>query len=99
MVILNDGLPTLLSTRNTLTSVDVTMATVDLALTLVWSCLPMPEVGDHFPIKIPNNMNIIRIQYFILFHISPRFHDTNADWELFEKKVSVNCSHYPTTLN
>lgn len=79
-VILNDGSPTLLSTRHTLTSVDVSMASVDFAPGLVWTCLPMPEVGDHFPIKITNKIEVVKKQF------SSRFKDKKADWSRFEKK-------------
>lgn len=50
--ILNDGSPTLLRTRSTLTAIDVTMCTSDFAPTLSWKTLALPEVGDHFPILI-----------------------------------------------
>lgn len=83
MVILNDGSPNLLSTRNTLTAVDVSMASVDIAPSLTWTCLPMPEVGDHFPIKITNNIDIVKRKF------APRFVDKKADWPLFEKRAAL----------
>lgn len=55
--ILNDGSPTLLSTKkNPLTAVDVAMASTDIAPTLTWRCLPLPEVCDHFQILIYNRI-------------------------------------------
>ena len=42
LIILNDGSPTLFSTRNTLTSVDVSMASSDLAPSLFWATLYAP---------------------------------------------------------
>lgn len=58
LVVLNDGSPTLLNTRHTLTAVDVSMASSGLAPSLNWSCLPLPETSDHFPIIMTNNIQV-----------------------------------------
>lgn len=81
LVILNDGSPTLFNTRHTLTSVDVSMSSSDLAPTLSWKTLPMPEVGDHFPILISNDIPT-PAKVFV-----PRFLDVRANWPLFRSKL------------
>lgn len=81
LVILNNGSPTLLSTRGTLTSVDVTMASADLAPHLMWTTLDMPEVGDHYPILISDNNSEAKR------HFRPRFLVEKANWQDFQDKV------------
>lgn len=81
LVILNNGSPTLLNTRNTLTTVDISMASVDLAPSLNWTTLALPEVGDHFPINISNGFGAFKKQFV------PMFRDKHADWPKFKEKV------------
>ena len=56
LIVLNDGSPTLFSTRNTLTAIEVTMSSVDLAPKLSWRILDLPPVADHFPKLITNSV-------------------------------------------
>lgn len=93
LVFLNNGSPTLLSTRGTLTSVDVTMASPDLAPHLTWTTLDMPEVGDHYPIIISdNNSDVIRI-------FRPRFLVEKANWKSFEDKINVVMPEFEESIN
>lgn len=93
LVILNDGSPTLFNTRNTLTSVDVSMSSADLAHKLAWSRLSMPEVGDHFPIIISNGSETHLKQF------SPRFRDKMADWPKFAEKAVKFSSQIEKSTN
>lgn len=93
LVILNDGSPTLLSTRHTLTAIDVSMCSSDLAPDLTWSSLDMPEVGDHFPILI-SNYSSAHDRIFI-----PRFIDKKADWPLFRNKLSQFNENFQESYN
>lgn len=81
LIIMNDGSPTFLNTRNTLTSEDFTMASADLVPYLKWSCLSLPGVSEHFPLKISNNVDIVKRQCI------PRFNDKRADYLLYKRKV------------
>lgn len=93
LVILNDGSPTLLNTRNTLTMVDVSMASTDIAANLNWKTLALPEVGDHFPINIFNNINVIKKQFI------PMFRDKHADWLKFKVKVTNTIDEFEESTN
>ncbi|KAI8122407.1 RNA-directed DNA polymerase from mobile element jockey [Lucilia cuprina] len=93
LVVLNDGSPTLFNTRSTLTAVDVTMASVDIAPMLEWNCLPLPEASDHFPLKISNKVDIVKRQFI------PRFNDRKADWLLYGDKVSRLNDLFITSTN
>ena len=89
-VILNDGSPTILNTRNTLTAIDVSMANSDFAPCLSWITLSTPETGDRFPIKITNNNQTYKKR----FH--SRFLD---DWSLFSMKVNSVIMEFPESPN
>lgn len=57
------------------------MASVDIAPSLNWKCLPMPEAGDHFPIIIDNTIKNIERKFI------PRFLEKRADWTCFKRKA------------
>lgn len=82
LVILNDGSPTLLNTQNTLTAVDVSMSTGDLASSLFWSTLYSPEVADHFPILINSNKITYRKRF------QPKFLENRANWSNYSSKIT-----------
>lgn len=92
-VFLNDGSPTLLSTRGTLTSIDVSMASVDLAPFLTWKTLDMPEVGDHFPIVISDDASEGEKRFI------PRFLVERANWQAFEGKVNCIMPEFKESTN
>ncbi|XP_017463473.1 PREDICTED: RNA-directed DNA polymerase from mobile element jockey-like, partial [Rhagoletis zephyria] len=92
-VILNDGSPTLLNTRNTLTNVDVSMACGGIAPVLTWNCLPPSGSSNHFPILIFNNMLNINSR------INPRFNTNKANWHLFTNKTNVYSQNFTTSVN
>lgn len=93
LVVLNDGSPTLLSTRNTLTSIDVSMCNSDLAPQLSWYCLDTPPTGDHIPIFITSNFSTHNTKF------TPKFILKKADWQLFHSKLSTFNDSFQETNN
>ena len=65
LIVLNDGLLTLFSMRNTLTAVDVIMRSVYLAQNLSWRSLDLLLFADHFPILITNIANSSIERHFV----------------------------------
>ena len=63
LIVLNDGSPTLLNTRNTLTSVDVSMTSAGIDPRLNRMTLCLPETADNFPIIINNSGTIYRKRF------------------------------------
>lgn len=83
LILLNDGSPTLLSTRGTYTAIDLSIASPTLAQGLEWHVHPSTEGSDHFPIFISSDIQIASVKKLT------RYVESKADWNKFRATAAM----------
>lgn len=82
LIILNENLPTHFSlAHNTLSCIDLALATIDIAINFKWTVLNDLYSSDHFPItlEIYDNNNEVKRSLW---------NEKKADWDIFKKNFN-----------
>ena len=83
LVTINSGEPTFLSNLGSLTHIDITICTPDIAPLLMWQAHHDNFNSDHFPILIGSNHNLNTIPSISHWNIK------SANWKLFQENISL----------
>lgn len=82
LTILNDGSPTLVSSRGSMTAIDLSLVSPTLANRLEWELHWSTEGSDHFPIIISGGTTIARVNHMA------RYVESAANWRTFCNSVT-----------
>ena len=82
LILHNSGEPTYLSNQGTLTHIDITISTADIATLFNWQPHNDTFNSDHFPIYIKADLNSHTLS-------PPRWKLSKADWKAFASKLKI----------
>lgn len=81
MIVLNDGSPTCINeARGSLSAIDITIASHNLASKVTWEVAEDSMGSDHIPITLNTNMSLANYEY------PKRWLYKDANWKEFERK-------------
>lgn len=92
--VLNNGSPTHLSTHNTLTHIDIGLASISLLPRCSWDTINDLYNSDHFPTKTCINIGANKS-----YNFQPKYITCKADWTLYKNNLTMYSNNIPTSQN